>query len=333
MKDSLQTVFTSSQGKSGSSDESSTTTNWHNTCIYHNSAPRTTVITDTTAENYQVRRERRGYGGLSTNNLSSVESAAFGDHNKSAVSGLLELSPVMEQQQLGRWKLYHTQTGRITGYLREKQRLSSSVSERSSDKPPWKPPWVSPSDGITGSTPGSTMNKNPQVRVASTSPDVRSDVVIQPAMLGHHKEQSVLPVASLLMEQRVLRQTSRQTGPEEIDGSLGKSRNGHVPHLQQKFESDLPQTSQLETTVRSCVAGPETENDQRVGLLDTSSSGHHSIGLDVNLQQNYYSKEQLLMEGAELRLKSQAVARRYIVPCSSNNNNNNNNNNTIIITI
>ena len=316
MIDSLQNVFTSSQRKSRLSDGSNTTTNWQN--IRHSSAPSTTVITDTTAENHQERRERGDYGGFTMNTLSSVESAASSDHNRSAVTGLLELSSVMEQQQLGRWRLYHTQTGRITGYLREKQQLSSAESKRSNDKPPWKPPWVSPSDAITGSTPQSTVNKNPLIRVASASSDGRSDVVVQPAMQGQHKEKRVLPAVSLLMEQRVLHQTSRQSCPEEIGGSLGKSKNGLVSHLQLNSESDLPQTSQLETTGRSHVVSAETESVQEVeGLLGPSSSGHYTIGLDVDLQPNYYSKEQLLMEGAELRLKSQAVARRYAVPYSN----------------
>ena len=44
-----------------------------------------------------------------------------------------------------RWQLYHTQTGRLTGFLRERQRLRNRRQSNSLHlKPPWKPPYTSP---------------------------------------------------------------------------------------------------------------------------------------------------------------------------------------------
>ena len=44
-----------------------------------------------------------------------------------------------------RWPLYHTPTGRLTGFLRERQRLCGVRERQRPRKPPWKPPYTSPS--------------------------------------------------------------------------------------------------------------------------------------------------------------------------------------------
>ncbi|CAI7990139.1 hypothetical protein GBAR_LOCUS428 [Geodia barretti] len=58
---------------------------------------------------------------------------------------LLDSCSLEVEGGVGRWHLYHTHTGRLTGFLRERQRLSS---RRGQDKrhlqPPWRPPYTSP---------------------------------------------------------------------------------------------------------------------------------------------------------------------------------------------
>ena len=46
----------------------------------------------------------------------------------------------------GRWHLYHTPTGRLTGFLRERQRRSHKETGQTT-QPPWKPPYASPTHG------------------------------------------------------------------------------------------------------------------------------------------------------------------------------------------
>ena len=47
----------------------------------------------------------------------------------------------------GRWYLYHTPTGRLTGFLRERQRLSPRKQGHHQWQAPWKPPYTSPVHG------------------------------------------------------------------------------------------------------------------------------------------------------------------------------------------
>ena len=47
----------------------------------------------------------------------------------------------------GRWHLYHTQTGRLTGFLRQRQKYKLRDELNQSHRFPWKPPYTSPVHG------------------------------------------------------------------------------------------------------------------------------------------------------------------------------------------
>ena len=59
---------------------------------------------------------------------------------------LLDTLPLEGEGGLrSRWPLYHTPTGRLTGFLRERQTLTNSGRhEQTPNQPPWKPPYTSP---------------------------------------------------------------------------------------------------------------------------------------------------------------------------------------------
>lgn len=47
----------------------------------------------------------------------------------------------------GKWHLYHTPTGRLTGFLRERQKYNCVEQKEPGRKSPWKPPYTSPMHG------------------------------------------------------------------------------------------------------------------------------------------------------------------------------------------
>ena len=71
------------------------------------------------------------------------------DHS---VTNLLQLCSLEDEEDGrtggGRWHLYHTHTGRLTGFLRERQKIKKLRAEQTqSSQTPWKPPYTNPLSG------------------------------------------------------------------------------------------------------------------------------------------------------------------------------------------
>ena len=59
----------------------------------------------------------------------------------------LELTEDEEKAGGGKWHLYHTPTGRLTGFLRERQKYNCTEQKEPDRNSPWKPPYTSPMHG------------------------------------------------------------------------------------------------------------------------------------------------------------------------------------------
>lgn len=60
---------------------------------------------------------------------------------------LLDLELKDEEKADGKWHLYHTPTGRLTGFLRERHKYNCAEQKEPGRKSPWKPPYTSPMHG------------------------------------------------------------------------------------------------------------------------------------------------------------------------------------------
>lgn len=89
-----------------------------------------------------------------------------------------------------KWQLYHTQTGRLTGFLRERQRLRNRRQSNSVHlNPPWKPPYTSPArDPLARDT------ETRQQQKSSTPKPKKDDTkeVVTAGLVKQQREDSVI---------------------------------------------------------------------------------------------------------------------------------------------
>ena len=104
---------------------------------------------------------------------------------------LLDACP-LEEGAGSRWHLYHTPTGRLTGFLRERQRLSSRRGgDQSLPQPPWRPPYTSPARGSSVGDSFKTKQQNSNTPKLSNKEDDREiDVGVKGEAEGENESDS-----------------------------------------------------------------------------------------------------------------------------------------------
>ena len=190
---------------------------------------------------------------------------------------LLELSP--EQEDSGRWHLYHTPTGRLTGYLRERQKYSRAAQEESNKRSPWLPPSTSPDPGVTAG--------NNKVRVRHK--DNRS------AKASAHKYRDSIMVAAPESDQpahAAVRQFVGDREPvQEMDATYTVS---------QSIQPILQRTTHSTATTGDAVSKPRWYHEESPLAPETRERS-----------ERYSRGKEMVVEGAEMRYEALAIARRY----------------------
>lgn len=178
---------------------------------------------------------------------------------------LLELCP--EQQNTGsRWHLYHTPTGRLTGFLKERQK-HGLTGQQQSRKSPWRPPYTSPVDG-----PAAGKNVSAQHPDTDSSTDTYRQSV---ATTENNSTSQTIGTA--------VKQSLEEQAPSHAAYSVAVPDHGTECAIHSQSRASITVIEPLQTHDK---ASPEPRN--------------YSRGREV------------VIEGAEMRLKASTLTKRYI---------------------
>ena len=257
---------------------------------------------------------------------------------------LLELSP--EQEDSGRWHLYHTPTGRLTGYLRERQKYSLAAQEESNKRSPWLPPSTSPDPGVTAgnnkvrvrhkdnrSAKASAHKYRDSIMVAapeSDSTDQPAHAAVRQFVGDRHKYRDSIMVAA---PQSDSTDQPAHAAVRQFVGDRHKYRDSIMVAAPESDSTDQP----AHAAVRQFVGDREpvqemdatytvsqsiqltqqrtTHSMATTGDAVSKPRWHHEespLAPETRERSERYSRgKEMVVEGAEMRHEALAIARRY----------------------
>lgn len=235
----------------------------------------------------------------------SVQSGARLDPDGVRYFNLLELSSEIQEQCMGRWQLYHTPTGRLTRFLRERQMRRSAPPGKT--KLPWRPSFhssspilKSPGVKLQGSLHNHMSINNsdsPNYTAAPRSPENQTQL--------HRVPQDD---SSWWRTGDSMNRTAQNSS--ELGQSAECIPSQRSPHTESKvYASGSAVTDNRAETTSQNNKQPETTSHKEDPLpFSSNENGSTGIGADSRL---CYSKvRHLLTEGVEMKLRAQTVVRR-----------------------
>ena len=172
----------------------------------------------------------------------------------------------------GRWHLYHTHTGRLTGFLRERQRLSRRGQDKRHLQPPWRPPYTSP---------------------ASCSP------LAEAIGTKHQWKSSTHRSSSKMCDAKI--KTAGVTGLDvqetELKSDVRSDNSDGNPDVRSEDETEESCSSYSSWTDVS----EDNEDDERTVLVDDDAQ---------QITKKNHSAREILLQGEEMKQKTFALTER-----------------------
>ena len=205
-----------------------------------------------------------------------------------------------------RWHLYHTHTGRLTGFLRERQRLRDRRLGKNNLQPPWRPPYTSHSRSPLAEDRG--VKHQPLFRLPSKKGVVKIKTgdldVPKTKESDTQSENTELSKKSNVKRENSVAKSKNSNGNK--DGSnLGNESDVKSQDSEESEESGDEEGEESSSSTYTPWSSDISEDDE----MEEEEEGVDN-GTQQQVTEKHYSAREMLLQREEMRQKTLILTER-----------------------